>query len=309
MNSSIRSNKQIGFLVCVTLFAQDLCGATIVYNLRIAAPTTARQEAYAKQGAKLPSILAGTYVYQRRTLNSGNQQNINAGLVDYIYSFEHFYVRIDSAIGHTREAIQLGGLTSSHTQMDDILLSAGYRHKATPQLNLAYSLLAGIPTHKDHAFEYLQFGTGHCSIGGQVDGAYSFGEQNTNALLMALRCFHFFEATSIVPLPTHRICVDFDLGNVFDIFVSYQKKINAHFFEFGYNPSFAFSVSTEPSLGELLPSSGIRNTWYAAYRYIFLTKKHPMGILCGASYGFDSGSALIGIKNGFSLWAGYGINF
>ncbi|MBS1986373.1 hypothetical protein JST99_00360 [Candidatus Dependentiae bacterium] len=301
--------QQIGLLLCITVLTRDLYGATIVYNLRIAAPTTARQELYAKQGLKLPSILAGTYVHQRRTLNSGNRHTINAGLVDYMYSFEHFYVRLDAAVGHVQAAMQFADITTARTQMDDILLSAGYRHKATPQLNLAYSLLAGIPTHKDHGFEYLQFGTGHCALGGQVDGAYSFGEHRSNALLMALRCFHFFEATTIVPLPTHRICVDFDLGNIFDIFVSYQKKVNAHFFEIGYNPSFAFSVSTQPSLGDLLPSSGIRNTWYAAYRYIFLTKKHPMGVLCGASYGFDSGSALVGIKNGFSLWAGYGINF
>lgn len=289
-------------------YVTDLCGITIVYNMRIASPATARQELYAKLGTTLPSIIAGTYVHQQRTMKNGDEQNVNAGLVDYIYSFESFYVRLDAAVGRVHEAIQLGGSTT-HTQMDDLLFSAGYRHTATPKLNLAYSFLAGVPTHKDHSFEYLQFGTGHCSVGGQIDGVYSFGEHGTNSLLMALRCFHFFKATAIVPLPTNRICVDFDLGNVFDVFIAYQKKVNKHFFELGYNPSFAFSVSTKPSLGDTLPSSGIRNTWYAAYRYVFLTKKHPMGVLCGASYGFDSGSDIIGVKHGFSLWAGYGINF
>ena len=146
----INHKVRIFFLL---LYAADLCGITIVYNMRIAAPASARQELYAKLGATLHSIIAGTYVHQERTMKNGDEQNVNAGLVDYTYSFENFYVRLDAAIGRVHEDIQLGGSTT-HTQVDDILFSTGYRHTATPKLNLAYSFLASVPTHKDHGFEW-----------------------------------------------------------------------------------------------------------------------------------------------------------
>lgn len=294
-------------LLCTGISIAPVYGVTIVYNMRIASPPTARQELYEKLGTHLPSILAMTYVHQSRKLKTGQDQLVDAGLVDYVYSWRNLYVRVDAAVGRVHE--QSVPRSTTHTQMDDILVSTGYRHTATDRLNLAYSFLFSIPTHKDHGFEYFQFGTGHCSVGGQIDGIYSFGEQKTDALLLALRMLHFFKASARVPLPTTPICVGFDLGNVCDVFIAYQKRIKKHIFELGYNPSFAFSVSTNPELPERIPSFGIRNNGYAAYRYIFLTKKHPMGFSLGVSYGADAVPKNVGIKRVVSCWGAYGINF
>lgn len=294
-------------ILFLLLYAAHASGVSLVYNMRIAAPATARQELYAKLGVTLPSIIAMTYVYQSRKLKNGADQTVNAGLVDYIYSFKDFYVRIDSAVGRAHEESSIRN--STHTQMDDILFSAGYRHTATPKLNLAYSFLLGVPTHKDHGFEYFQFGTGHCTAGGQIDGIFSLAEQGASSILMALRFLHFFKSQAIVPLPTQRICVDFNLGNLFDIFFAYHKKIKTHHFEVGYNPSFAFSVNTKPALPEALPTFGIRNTCYAAYRYIFIVKRHPMGISLGVSYGADAAPKDVGLQRVISCWGAYGINF
>ena len=229
-------------------------------------------------------------------------------LAEYIYATDHFYLRFDAALGRVHENIQTGGSTT-HTQLDDLLCSTGYRHEATPSLNLAYSFLLGIPTHKDRSFQFFQFGTGHWGTGAQIDGIYTFGYARDNSLLMALRCIHFFKAKTFVPLPTDPLFVDLALGNVLDIFLAYQKRINKHLLEIGYNPSVAFGVKTTPSLGDLVPSSGIRNTLYTAYRYIFIAKEHPMGISLGISYGFDSGNNPITLKRIVTAWAIYGINF
>lgn len=296
-------------LSLIVLSHRDTCAVTIVYNMRIAAPATARKELYTKLGKSLPSVLAMTYVNQTRKTRGGNDQMINAGLADYVYSFKHFYVRLDAAVGRVHEDLQAGGSTT-HTEVDDLLFSTGYRHEAFPTLNLAYSFLLGIPTHNDHSFEYFQFGTGHWATGAQMDGIYTFRDGRNDSLLMALRYLHFFKAKTLVSLPTHPFCVDLALGNVIDIFVAYHKKFKKqHHLEFGYNPSFAFGVKASPSLGDALPSSGIRNTWYTAYRYIFIVKQYPMGVSLGVSYGFDNGSQLISLKRVVSAWGAYGINF
>lgn len=288
-------------------YASQLCCVSIVYNMRIAAPPTARQELYTKLGVTLPSIIVMSYVHQSRTTKKGAEQKVNAGLADYIYSFKDFYVRVDAAVGQTHE--ESATRRTKHTQVDDILLYAGYRQTATPKLNIAYSFLLGIPTHKDHGFEYFQFGTGHVAAGAQTDGVYTFGKHGAHSMIMALRFLHFFKSETIVPLPTQRICVDFNLGNIFDIFIAYHKKIKTHHFEVGYNPSFAFSVSAKPSLGEALPSYGIRNAYYAAYRYLFIVKKHPMGFSAGVSYSSDAAPKDVGLKRVISCWGVYGINF
>lgn len=297
-------------LLCLgALFTYDTHAVTVVYNMRIVAPQSARKELYAKLGKSLPSIFAAAYVNQKRTARSGNEQTVNAGLAEYIYATDHLYLRFDAALGRVHEELQATGTSTTHTQVDDILCSIGYRHEATPFLNLAYSFLLGIPTHKDRSFQFFQFGTGHWATGGQIDGVYTFGDAHDNSFLMALRCIHFFKAKTFVPLPVSPLTVDLALGNVFDIFLAYHKRINKHHLEFGYNPSIAFGVKTTPSLGDLVPSSGIRNTWYTAYRYIFIAKEHPMGFSLGLSYGFDNGNNPVTLKKIVSVWAIYGINF
>jgi hypothetical protein len=285
-----------------------LLGVSIVYNMRIVAPATGRQELYKKLGTTLPSIMAITYLNQSRTVKNGNKQNVKAGLAEYLYSRKNFYIRLDTALGRVHEDIKTGGSTT-HTQADDLLFSVGYQHKVKPQLNFTYSFLWGIPLHKDHTFEYFQFGTGHWAVGGQIDSTYSWGDQGTNSLLSALRLLHFYKAQTNIPTPTSTpLCVDFNVGNLFDIFIAYHKRMNKHHLECGYNPSFVFNASTSPALPTPIPSHGVRNNWYATYRYVFVPKHHPMGLLFGISYGFDN-VRVIGLKRIVTCWGAYGINF
>lgn len=297
-----------GLFCIINLHHHYSFAVTIVYNMKIAAPAIARKELYEKLGKTLSSILAMTYVRQTRTNRGCNEQTLDCGFADYVYSLKNFYARVDAAVGRVHEDLHVGGSTT-HTQVDDLLFSTGYRHEALPALNLAYSFLLGVPTHKDRGFEFFQFGTGHWAVGAQIDGIYTYGEAHNNSILMALRYLYFFKAKTLVPLPTHPLCVDLALGNVVDLFIAYHKQFKGHHVELGYNPSCVFNVKTSPSLGDLLPSSGVRNTWYTAYRYIFVAKNHPMGVLCGVSYGFDSGSNPITLKRVVTFWGAYGINF
>lgn len=303
-------NYFLKFLVLVVCIHQGLYPITTVYNLRIAAPASARQEIYTKVGKTLDSIFLGTYVHQSRKVRNGNAQLLDAGLFDYIYSFKNWYLRCDAAVGRVHENIKLTERETTHTQTDDILFSGGYR-QTHDRLNMAYSALFGFPTHKDHSFEYFQLGTGHVALGVQVDGIYTFGCDRSHNVIMAARFLHFFEANTLLPVPTQApLCIKLGLGNVVDLFLAYHKSIQKkHHFEIGYNPSCAFGVTTKPSLGDAIPTSGVRNTWYTMYRYIFIAKKHPMGFAVGTSYGFDSGNHPLSMKHVASFWAAYGINF
>lgn len=302
--------KKIRILYCLwaAMGNHYLHGVSIVYNMRIVAPPTYRQELYKKLGVTLPSIAAMIYLNQQRTVKNGNKQSVNAGLAEYLYTKNAFYFRFDTAIGHVHEDIKIGGSTS-HTQPDDLLFAAGYQQSVKPTFNMTYSFLVGMPTHKDRNFQYFQFGTGHWALGGQIDTIYVWGDQPTNALLTAVRLLHFYPAQTKIPTTTEPLCVDFHLGNLFDMFIAYHKKLNNHHVEFGYNPSFALSVSTSPALPTPVPSHGIRNNWYGTYRYLFVTKHHPMGFLVGLSYGSDIIPKVVGLKRVVTCWGAYGINF
>jgi len=291
--------------VCIT---PDILGISIVYNPRIATVTTGRQRIYERLGVYLPSIAVGTLVNQKRIQRPDIPEELRGGLVSYIYSFQSFYVRVDSAVGSVAEKIADCWL--SHTQVDDVLFSTGYRHTIGPKLNIAYSALIGIPVHKDYGLEFFQLGTGHVGAGLQVDTIYAFSSEETQMLAAMARFVHFFSTTAPVVIAEKKTCVDLSIGNIVDILIAYSHRFRKrHYVELGYNPEFAFDIASCPSLGSALPSMGIRSTWFADYKFIFVPHKHPMGILLGLSYGFDHRPTTIGLKRIVTWWASWGINF
>ncbi len=294
-------------LMCYYIPSVSIGFSSAVYNMRIATVTSERAHMYERLGIKLPSILVGTFLHQSRKRKPDFNQTIDGPLFNYIYSFDDFYVRLDAACARVHET---GPQTcTTHTQMDDLLFSAGYRHTINKKLHNAYSFLFGVPTHKYHGLEYFQFGTGHCGAGVQLDGIYAFDTHERSSFLAAVRFIHFFNAKAIVPLVTKRICVDLSIGNLVDILLAYHRKWARHHVEIGYNPEFVYKVGSCPPLEPALPSRGIRSTWYSTYRYIFVIKKHPMGAGVGVSYGFDHLPKHVGLKRIIAVWGSYGVNF
>lgn len=298
------------FLLIVILvhYSSDIVGISIVYNIRIASTTEERKERYESVSTK-PSILIGTYVNQTRRRYNAIDEMVNGGLLSYNYSFKPFFISLDGAFGNVvGEDLSLA--KSNHTQADDLLFTTGYRHKVGSHLNLAYSFLFGIPTHKDYGLEYFQLGTGHVGSGVQLDGIYSLDAIKHSSIATAFRFVHFFDAMAPVTINEVKTRVNLNVGDFVDVLIAYRKKWrNHHTIECGYNPEFAFNIRACPTL-PILPSNVIRSSFYATYRYIFLAhNNHPMGIALGFSYGFDNTPKDIGLKRILSTWFSYGINF
>lgn len=289
-------------VMCPTLY-----GVTEVYNLRVSTLTAERINLDEKFSAKnMPGVFTSKLVTRIRQKNRGDKQLLVADVNTIIYSYKNFYARADFAFGYVREKTAIA--TTKHTQTDDILLAVGYNHHIHPRLSLTYTVLGGIPTHKDYGFEFFEFGTGHYAIAGQIAGIV---KNETHSWISALRYIHFFNAKATVPLETTCMPVDFALGNVTDIIIAFYKRIHKdHSLEIGYNPTFAINISTRPALDPLLPSSGIRNGWYSTYRYAFEKGKHPMAIGLSASYSFDITPKIdAAVKSNVSCWISYTIKF
>lgn len=300
-------------MVCIIgLLHVSLYAVTEVYNLRISTLTSERIDLDATVGANenLPSIFTTKLVTRIRKTRIGNEQLLGATMNSLIYTYKKFYARVDTGWGYVRERdADPTVATTRHTQPDDILFSIGYRHLVKPHVHLTYSTLVGVPTHKDHSFEFFQFGTGHYAVGGQID---SIVKQEPSAWITALRCVHFFKAKAPFPTATTCIPLDFSLGNLVDIIIAYYRKIhNKHSLEIGYNPTFAFSLHSCPPLSfNDLPTYGIRNAWYSIYRYSFVRGKYPMGIGLNVSYGFDIAPKLdSSIRRNMSFWISYNVKF
>lgn len=295
------------FVFMTSMLYNRLYCVTEVYNLRVTTLTAERINLDEKFGSKnFPGVFTSKAVMRIRENNRTDKQLLVANVSSIIYSYKNFYARADGAFGYVRE--KLTNVITKHTQTDDILLSVGYNHQINPRLSLTYTVSGGIPTHKDYGFQYYQFGTGHYAIAGQLAAIL---KNETHSWISALRAIHFFKAKATVPLETTCISVDFALGNVTDIVIAFYKSFRKdHSLEIGYNPTFATNLSTRPALDPLLPSSGIRNSWYSIYRYAFETEKHPMAIGLSASYGFDISPKIdAALKNNMSFWISYTIKF
>lgn len=299
----------LAYYVCAaTLFYTNSWCVTEIYNMRVSTVASARIELNEKVGAtNIPGIFISKVLARIRTNKRGDDQLLIADICNLIYSYKNLYARVDGAFGYVRERLRFA--TTRHTQTDDVLLSAGYIHDISPRTSLTYTLVGGIPTHKDNSLQFFQFGTGHYAIGGQIDGIF---KNNSYSWITALRAVHFFESNAQVSRQDVGLAsVELGLGNLTDIILSWFKTINNnHSIEIGCNPTFLTNVSTKPTLSPALPSYGIRSSWYATYRYALATGKHPMALGVSASYGLDIAPSIdLASNRNLSFWVSYMIKF
>lgn len=298
-------------LVSVCIPYATLHCVSEVYNLRVSTITSEQLMLGATFEKKTPpGNLTTKAIARYREDKQGNEQWLVANLTSLIYAYKNCYARVDGSFGYIREkAADALHTIKRHTQTDDLLFSVGYKHAIHKRLDVTYTLLAGIPTHKDTGFQFYQYGTGHYGIGGQMSGILKNG--GGHAWIGAARCVHFFNAPAQVPLTASCIEVDSALGNLVDLLLAFYKNfLKDHSIELGYNPTFITNLYTKPVLDPILPSSTIRNSWYSIYRYSFFKCGHPMGIGLSASYGFDITPKIDVIaKRNISCWLSYTIKF
>ncbi|HEV2917272.1 MAG TPA: hypothetical protein VGW78_06040 [Candidatus Babeliales bacterium] len=283
---------------CV-LYGGDI---TIVYNLRIAETTRHQAHAFKKGQA---SIITATGFNQFRKRENDSRQFAGGLLGTYIYSLESFYVRVATAVGHVSSDGPRDCFAA--TQMDDVLFSAGYGFSFDDTLRMTISAHVGIPTHSDTSLADMQFGTGHASLGGQIDGLWHYTKNS--ALLAAVRFIHFFPRT--VPVDDLPHCFRFTLGNVIDLFFSYQTQwAKRHQIEIGYNPTCICNATIHPTICSITNQINIlTQSFFGTYRYGFLLNTMPSAIIIGISYGFDHRPAQLSDQYIVTPWISWGILF
>lgn len=292
-------------LLITTFFIYTFIGATsVTYNLRIAEST--RRKAQAKE-FKNYNLAAAILIDQIRHRLDDHKQNIIAGLGTIIHVVSPYYLRIDFAAGHVRDTFC--NQQFKRSQADDILLYGGYTHSLAPHLKASLSAIVGIPTHRDTAFIGLELGVGHWSIGTQLDTMWRYGNNEDHAFLGAFRYFRFFPRMVDIPALMTSTLFKFNPGNLIDLLFAHSSKFGKNRFEIGYNATFAFGATLNPTLSLIDNIDFIRNSFYGNHQYIFFIKKTPNAITSGISYGFDSKPKTLGFKSIWILWSSWGIAF
>ncbi len=302
------SDKKIFLIMLVCI--KNLSSISVVYNLRIA--ETTRRQAVKEDHHLKPTTIATTFVGQARETYDGFHQDSESVIATGIYTQEKWYVRSDFAVGHVRQKGH--GLCFSQTETDDILLYGGYSH-INKKTRFTLSGIFGIPTHNldTQDFEGITFGTGHVGLGAQLDGSFLFADYDSHRHLImgAARFVHFFPRN--IHLNLNNFCkkFDFNIGNLADLLVVFHSNWRKHSLEIGYNPEFLFSASICPSLDDVAAQTNyIRSSFYASYSYGFLIHNHlPNAIIVGFSYSFDHRPKQFGLKNGYTAWVTWGVNF
>lgn len=285
---------------------------SIVYNLKIAEIT--KRQAFEERFSN-PSTAALTGIEQFRKTYDGRRQNIASALGTYIYAPHNTYFRVDGAVGNIRQKCGPNPTETAFekTQTDDILFSLGQTFVTGKQTRATVSMLLGVPTHRDFTFyNGLQFGTGHVGLGGQFEASHAYWHKglSSTTIIGAVRFVHFFPRNVCIPLLHEEF--KFGLGNLVDLFIAHLAKFKKNRIELGYNPAFTFNAYLDPCLrldGLLDGSSFIRSSFYIAYKRLFLIHQYPSAITAAFSYGFDHRPKTVGIKNQFTIWSTWGINF
>ncbi|MGO9387805.1 MAG: hypothetical protein ACLPWD_07145 [Methanobacterium sp.] len=293
------------FVLCFLCLINSLRGTgSIVYNLRV---TETTKRSIFEQLKIKPNIAIGTAFDQFRKRDFLSfRENLSGAMFTYVYMPCSFYFKVDWALGNDVQWTKHS--SQSKTQLDDILFSSGYGFQATKKTNMTVSALLGVPTHKDRSLMEAQFGTGHLGLGGQLDGAYKYAEKLS--LRFAARGIHFFKRTTKIPLADLEEQFIFALGNLTDLLISNHLKYNKHNAEIGYNASFltnAHLTPNEPAISNQIDY--IRSDFYISYAYGFLIRNHLSGFILGFSYGFDHLPKMVGLKQIFTGWLSWGINF
>jgi len=295
--------------ISIMCFTQQALGIfSVVYNLRIA-ETTRHQEFERK--LMRPSIAAATTFAQFRKRHSGQKERYIGELGSLIYLPSSCYVKADFAFANAH--LNDDGVTSSRTQTDDILFTAGYSPTISQRVKLTFSGLLGVPTHRDQSLQNVQVGVAHIALGTQIDSAFNYSKNHKQTFMAAVRFIHFFPRTVSVILGQQCSDFNFSIGNLTDLFFAHHSifgKHGMHRIEVGYNPAFLTNANIRPMLDEVIQQTDfIRNSFYGTYKYNFLIHKLHSALTVALSYGFDSKPKLFGNKQIITAWATWGINF
>lgn len=279
--------------------------ATLVYNLRIA-ETTKRQAL--DNEYRRPSTAAFTLVNQSSKRYDTTCLGYTGGLATLYYATESLHIQADFAAANVRQ--EKDSVKFSRTQIDDILLTAGYSCSLDDHTRITFSGMLGIPTHKDLSFEGIQFGTGHVGIGVQMDGSFFYAAHYQHFILAAARYLHFFSREVVITINKQDKKFRFTIGNAVDLFIAHNSNWGRHRLELGYNPTFVFEAAIQPNLDTVVDQTNyIRSSFFGSYRYLFFLGKSPCGIGVGLSYGFDHIPKDFGSKRIIAVWLGLSINF
>jgi len=312
-------------LAIEALFIHHSCiyTASMVYSFRIAQVTKQFQldkeydEQENKQGNKqeeeqekkdapeTSTTLIGLLFGQVRKRPENVYRNYLGALGSFIYRYERFYSRVDSAFAHLTET-QNHVTTFEDTQTDDILVSLGYNFFRTDYDLVNLTGLAGFPTHRIVRLQHPDFGYGQFSAGCQLDGSHAFSLDYKTIFMYGLRYINFMPRSA---LDTENKKYEFTMGNFFDIFLANKHHIKSHTLEYGYTTRFRFGPFIAPPLDDVVERNKlIRNTFYFLYKYDFAVCDVNNSFLVNLSYGFDS-KPKFGNKYLITLWASLNTTF
>ena len=284
-------------IISLLFWIKPLCGISIVYNYRIAQIT--RQPVSADYNKQAVVLIFDQYLKK----HSGTRQNFFGGFGSFIYDFEPFYYRIDSAVSHIHEKSLNGARNFSGSAIDDLLFTFGHVTKINPQAAITISGLFGVPTHRTHELQHADFGSGQIGLGLQCDAGYQINKKH--AIVGGVRYLYFVPSTGLdCFLVRHR----FSVGNMFDFLISSRNNWGAHAFEFGYSVRAGFGLFVRPVLDEIEKQYG-RSSFYGVYKYSYNTRHTAQRFLFNIAYGFDHGHRDFNFRHVITIWASLNVSF
>lgn len=305
--------KQILLAITILFFLGYMlpqwAAISFVYNLRIA--ETSKRTVSEMDDPHLYSELITTVPFQYRKKYDGTRQTIIGGLASLIYTPPRYFLRVDTAGARVRSKSCTS--CSEVTEPDDLLFSGGYSPKISKRTKITFSGLFGVPLHKDHSLETIQFGYAHFSLGAQFDSGviYHVSDSKTKfSIRSAARFIHFFPRRVAVPLSGVISHFKFNIGHLMDLFIAHHTNFGKSRFEFGYNPSFFFGATIKPHFDDAVAKSNyIRSSVYASYKYKFNMRRHAGKFATNISYGLDHRPKKFGNKTIVTVWASFEVDF
>lgn len=290
------------FLILGLFIHLPLPALSIVYNFRIAQLT--RQPIAQKTNSRPNSASLLLFNLFQKTHAFNIRENYTGGLATYNRNFaERYYFKTDFAVAHVDRNVDK--ITKvSVTEPDNILISMGRNFTLGKKSNATFSGLLGIPTHSVKTLQRVGFGVGQVGVGAQLDGLYKLCKPVD--FLWGIRYNYFIPRTAFDTLGNS---YKFTVGSIADILVALQTSNPlSHGLEGGYNARWGFGVHAVPDFANIDQLNYMRNSFYLAYKYTFLTKRVAHRLLLNISYGFDSKPKLYGY-DAVIVWGAWGIAF
>lgn len=267
---------------------------SIVYALKISEPN---KIAYGK--AKT-GIGLTPFEQARWSRNELNQSNAVGELTTFIHVERPIFARIDFAFAKVSQVSM--GIPFSRIQTDDLLLTVGYFQRLR-NITYAISGLMGIPTHKDTSLEHIQLGLGHLGLGTQFYLSGRYLPEREYAIRALFRFVGFIPRK----VKVQSLNYTFNTGQAIDFLISHYAPFGNHDLEVGYNPTFLLGIGISPEIAAISSQNTlIRNSYYATYRYTYVSRKLVNSFRVGIGFGSDSIPKLVGQKlivTGWFVWA------